>query len=182
MEPVSGMPWTGAPMSTPAPAPRALPRNILVGLILVGLGVIFTGISYGWNFFAIRSGLFTGFVPYLQIEITLSVVEYLCIEVGLFLIFLGILRLLPSVLPWSRLGPILLLVGALVVAVMEMTEVALVSLTYPPSAVQLPDWANYVLSGTLVAGYIVSSLGLLLSLFAVAKGLLLRTFPTPGPP
>ncbi len=181
MDPVSGAPWTGAAMSTPAPAPRALPKKILVGLILLGLGVIFAGMSYGWNYFAIRFGFASGIVRYIQIEITLGVIEYLCVELGLFFILWGILRILPSVLPWSRAGPPLILAGASVTAGMNLIGAVLVSLTYPPSTLQLPDWASYVLAGTLIAGSIVAALGLLLSLFAVAKGLL-QPPTTPGQP
>ncbi len=166
----------------PTPVPGRLPRSIRAGLILVGLGVLFTGISYGWNFFGIRASLASGFVFYITVEVALSVIEYLCLELGLFLILRGILRLLPRVLPWSRLGPIILLVGAFVVTGLNLAELALVSLTYPPAQVQVPEWAGYVLSGILIAGYIVATLGLLLSLLAVAKGVVLRSSATPGPP
>lgn len=180
MEPISSAEWTGAPVSTPPPAPHSLPRIIVVGLILVGLGAVFTGISYGWNYFGIRSGFSSDFITYVQMEITLSVIQYLCIELGLFFIFLGILRLLPIVRPWSRVGPSLILAGALVTAGVNLTYLALITLTYPSSAFQIPEWAGNLILGTMIVGYMVATVGLLLSLFAVAKGVVLRTVTTTG--
>ena len=182
MEPVPSPPWAGAPtMMSPPPSTR-LPRNVLIGFILAGLGVVLSGISYGWSYFGIRSGFATAIVTYIQVDIILSVTEFLCIEVGLFLVFLGILRLLPRVHLWSRLGPFLILAGSIVVAAIDLVEAALIAMTYPPSTAQVPNWAAYAILATLVAGYVVTTLGLVVSLFAVAKGVLLRTSAAPGVP
>lgn len=179
MEPVPSPLGMGAPTMLPPPVSTQLPRKVLAGFILEGVGVVFTGISYGWNYFGFRAGYVASFQDVIRIEILLSVVQYLCIEVGLFLIISGILRLLPEVRPWSRVGPIAILVGALLIAVLELYEVGSI---FPNGATPLPDWVSYALEATLIAGYVLATTGLVVSLFAVAKGILSRGRPAAGLP
>lgn len=179
MEPVPSLPWTGAPTMMPPPPPTRLPRNVLIGFILAGLGVAFTGVSYGWNYFGVRSALGGSIYTFIQIEILLGLVELLLLQLGLFFIFLGVLRLLPGARPWSRLGPMFILVGTLVVVGFDLLEVALFS---PPGGGTLPEWVSYVFLVMFVAGSVLTTAGLLVSLFAVVKGILLRTSAAPGAP
>lgn len=166
-------------MMLSAPVSTRLPTKVLAGFFLEGVGVVFTGISYGWSYFGFRAGYAASFEDLIRIGILLTVVEYLCIEAGLFLIFSGILGLLPEIRPWSRVGPIAILTGALLIAVLELYEMALV---IPGGATPLPDWVGYALAATLIAGYVLATIGLVLSLFAVAKGILLRAPRAPGLP
>lgn len=179
MEPVPSPPWTGASTMMPPAAPTRLPKNILLGFSLAGLGVVFTLASRSWEYFGLQSSLGISFYTFIQIEILLNLVEFFLLQLGLFFIFLGTLRLLPNVRPWSRIGPIFILVGALVVAGFDVFEAAI---TTPPGVGTLPEWVSYAFLVTLLAGSVLTTLGLIASLFAVVKGVLLRSPPTPGVP
>lgn len=179
MEPVPSPPWMGAQATLPPLPPTKLPRMVLMGFVLAGLGVVFTGVSYGWNYFGLRSGLGGSIYNYIQVEILLGLVELLLLQLGLFFIFLGVLRVLPRVRPWAWVGPMFILVGTLVVVGFDLVNVTLFS---SPGGGTLPEWTTYVFLATLIVGSVLITLGLLISLFAVAKAVLLRTPSSPGLP
>lgn len=151
---------------------RSLPTQVLLGIALAGIGVILAGASGAWNYFGVRS--FTvNFAAFLQVEVLLSVAEILSLQIGLFLILWGILGILPRASLWSRLGPDLILVGAIVLAGVGFAELALYSVSYPGGSINGLLWLADVIVGAEVAGQVLPPLGLLLSLLAVAKAILL---------
>jgi hypothetical protein len=180
MQPLSSFPEGGVESSRAGPLVRGLPKDVLVGLILGAVGFMFTAGSYIWNDFGIRmyGGDFTFFIG---VEVGLSVTEFVSLQFGLFLIFRGVLRALPRMHPWSRMGPLLILIGALTVALFGIAELLLVY-SAPSSSGSGLDWLYLALMIIDLAGYLATTLGLILSLFAVARGVLSRRPAPPGVP
>lgn len=153
---------------------RNMPRNMLLGLGLAGIGVAFTAILYAWDSLGIRLLNPSGFADYFVLQFGLSLVGFISLQVGLFLLLRGILHLLPISHPWSRIGPLLILGGALVVVAFGITEVVIESSGFSASAGSTLELLFLGLSVVNLAGYLATTLGLVISVLAIAKGVLLR--------
>lgn len=176
MEPSGLPPSTGMRAPVSLTARPGLPTLIVLGLVLAGIGILLTGAAWAWNYFAFRT--FNGsFTAFFQVQILLTVVEGLCLQIGLFLILTTILSMLPGTGPWSRLGPILILVGALVAAAVGLGEFALEPLAFSGGAMGDLAWLFDAISVAILGAYVATTLGLILSLFAVAKAVRLRSSP-----
>ncbi len=180
----SGVPLS---METLPPAPpavrRRLPTQILLGIVLAGVGVVFAGISTTWNYLGPRN-FPDGLATFVENGILLSLAEMLCLQVGLFLILWGIVRILPRVRLWSQLGPLLILVGALLGAAVGLVEYAQTSAALSGGATSSPEWLGDLLLGSSLTAYVATTLGLVVSLAAVAWAIVLRPSPqaVPLPP
>ncbi len=159
---------------------------MLVGIILACLGVGFTGFVFAWGYFAQRA--LTGpesLAAFFQTQAALSAAQNLALYLGFFLLFNGILRFLPKARVWSWLGPILILTGGVAFVLADVALFMLSPYIYPP-AFNAPNFTSYVTlysqigSSAEFAGSIAVVLGALLSLVAVARGILARRAP-PGP-
>ncbi len=179
---------SGGPNETTGPVSRRaeMPRDILTGIILACFGVGFTGIIFGWGYFAMRGvGTPGGFVVVFQTVDALEAAQALVLNLGLFLLFLGILRRLPRGGVWSLLGPVLVLVGGIALAIAASAQSLLVPFLFSPPFPSPGPEANVALLQTvgnaaLFVGGAAASLGLLISLIAVARGVLARRAPS-GP-
>ncbi len=170
----------------PAPVPTAvrhapLPREVLVGIALVVIGLAFTAGSYVWSYFGIRQISPRDLPTYFQVEDALFLVDAVTVNVGFFLILWGILRRLPSLGVWSVAGPILILIGAAALAAFYLAELAYAPVLYlPTGGTAPPAWLYTVLPGVLIFGGVATSLGMLVALVGVARGIMAqRTGPFP---
>lgn len=148
----------------------------------MGIAAVLTLASYAWSFFGIRMFLGSSIEDYIRIQIALSATEFLALHVGLFLVFAGVLGLLPRSHPWSRVGPLLILVGALIVAGFGVAEWFLVYSGTSTTPGSLLEALFLVLLAVDIAGYVATAVGLILSLFAVVLGVLARRPPASNAP
>lgn len=169
------------------PPHRRSPSAMRLGIVLACMAVVLTGIVWTWESFGLAfmltNGGFRGFQTYIQIQDGLLAAESLLAGVGFFLILTGVLRLLRRAHILSSLGPVLVLVGGLVSGLIYLALVVLSPVTIPPFATPPPAWLMSTLEGALISGTVASALGMVLSLVAIARGVLSRgTVPAPTVP
>lgn len=160
-----------------------LPADIRLGIALLLLGLVFMAVSFVSPFILMSLILPAGVNAYLQIDLTLSLIEVISLSLGLFLVLRGILRLLPPIALRSCLGPLLIFVGAVVFAVAYAGMVLAYS-AYPPYE-NAGFYALYLASAIMsIAGEVLIVLGSILALIAVARGVLAQhrgSAPPTGP-
>lgn len=157
-------------MASPTRRPIELPREVLLGIALVGFGVVFIGFAVGWDYFGFRVlGSVSVIATFFQIEFALGAAQNLFLNLGFFLILWGILRTLPRLDSWYWVGPMLLLAGGLLATATGLAQVALAPSIYPPASggnlMELFD-ATYIVS---IAGSLAETVGTIVALVAVAR-------------
>lgn len=162
-------------------APR-LPNEIKAGIVLTSVGLAFTVSSYGWVYLAMNMRLTSTITSYMQVTLTLGLAQQLSLGLGFFLIFWGVLRLLPRVGFWSRLGPLLILIGAILGAVASAADLALVASLFSPSGNTSSITFYEMVTVAGVSGNVVVTLGTVLALVAVAFGALAQRRSLNAPP
>lgn len=175
MQQAAPPPWSPVPNITTSPVRPGFPRSLVAGFVLAGFGIVLAALSNSWILLGFGFLAGSGFTTFLQAQVLLQVAGFLALQLGLFLILAGIFARLPNVAPWARLGPVLILVGALLVTGFGLFEFAMLASVYslPPS--NGISWPGLALVVVEIAGYALSTVGLVFSLFAVAKGAFLRT-------
>ncbi|HII40471.1 MAG TPA: hypothetical protein HA326_04550 [Thermoplasmata archaeon] len=161
-----------------------IPLGIRVGIILVIVGLAFIGVIFAWGYYNLR-GLTSlqDLVRLFQGQYALAAVQSLLLEVGFFLIFDGILRILPRMRRWTRVGPFLILLGGVLLAAGDLA-----GFVYAPSMYGPADLSNIgqvlpTVAALAEIGSLVVETGMILSLIAVALGALARRIPpTPSAP
>ena len=148
-----------------------LPPDIRLGIAFLITGLAFVAASFVWPYFFAGTVLSTGSIAaYMQISLGLSLGELLSGSLGVVLVFRGILRLLPPIGAAARLGPLLILVGALLFSVGYGSMIFLAYSIYPPFGASLPT-VYYELSTLLgVGGQVLTVIGSVLAFVAVARG------------
>lgn len=181
MESFPSPPLASAEPFTPTRTIHGLPSRVFIGLTLMGIGAAITVATYAWNFFGPRMYVGFGFEDFIRISVALSATEFLCLQIGLFLVLSGILRILPPSRPWSRIGPLLILIGAVIVAGFGITDLFLMGSTgaTPGGLLEGLYLALLVLD---IAGYLATTVGLIVSLFAAVHGVLARRPSAATPP
>lgn len=159
--------------NVPPPVARtSVPLGIRIGIALMGAGVAFTVAAYTWGYFGL-SLFVRNLVTFVRVQLALFIAESLLLNVGLFFVLRGVLRLLPKAGPWSWTGPILVLLGGLAVAAANATDYVL-SWIFGFGVATSLEWLVTVLFIVLITGSAAVSLGLLLSLVGVVRGVLAR--------
>lgn len=175
-----GQDWN--PPLAPVSGSLRLSTEINAGIVLAIVGLVFEGSSSVWRFFAVRMFMGSGLATYLQVEQALGLATGFFLELGFFLIFRGVLRLLPRIGSLSRLGPLLILIGAIVSAVGYAVLIVLVPVIYYPS---YPAGILVTLEVASVvaqfAGSVTVTIGTILALVAVARGVLVGRASPPPP-
>lgn len=128
--------------------------------------------SYTWSYFGFRLVAFLDIYGFFQIDYALGLVQELLLDVGFFLILRAVLRHLPVFDRWARAGPPLILLGAVVLAVVDAIEILYAPVLYDPIAGAAYPWLYYVVPAFSVLGSVAVSLGLILSIVAVGRGVL----------
>ncbi len=168
--------------------PRSkMPAAVLIGIVLTCLGVGFTGVIFAWGFFALR-GLTgpEGDTGFFQTQYALSAAKSLILNLGWSLLGVGILRILPRGGLWSWVGPVLIFAGGVAVAIAFVAQMLLVPFLFPTplgsqtSGISVSFWES-TSNAAFFAGSMAVTVGILLSLVAVARGILARR-AVPGPP
>ncbi len=166
-----------------------MPADVLIGIVLTCLGVGFTGIIFAWGFFGLRAIAAAGDIAaFFQTQYALSAAQSLILNVGLFLLLVGILRILPRGSRWSWLGPALILAGGVAITIANVLQIYLAPFLFPPQLNSQSPGLNVglvegVSSAAFFVGSMVATVGTLLSLVAVARGVLTRrASPEPSAP
>ena len=147
-----------------------LPADIRLGFALMIFGLAFTAVSVTWPFFLAGALPPSDLALYMQISLVVGLVQSLSASLGLALVFRGVLRFLPRIGPWPRLGPLLIFVGALLFGAGYAGMILFASFIFPPYGGSLSGEV-YALSGLVgLAGEIITVIGGIVSLFAVARG------------
>ncbi len=174
-----------APVSVaPTPPPPHPTSPIQLGIALALVGVVLEGVFLAWNYFGlpfiIANGSTAGFATYLRVQAGLFAAESLFSSVGIYLILTWILRILPRASRWAAPGPLLVLIGGLLLALLGVVEFAITANSFPPTGASLPEWVGEAEEAVSIAGALVGALGLVLALVAIVRGALVRVAP-PSP-
>lgn len=181
-----GMTLQPTPLSSPgspaAPVTKArgprLPPGMRVGAVLVCVGVAFTGVLAAWGYLAVRAVASPrDLVGVYQTQDALQATQNLLLSVGFYLLFQGAVRVLPRGGLWTRLAPLLILIGGASFAIGDVALFAMAPVLYAPLSGQPIDFASVtaLLSAVTVTGWVGSVAGVagtVLSLVAVAQGAL----------
>ncbi len=170
------------PLSTVSPAPVALafraplPRGILAGIVLALAGVSVSGLSWAWSRNGVSNiGSLDELVARVQVSNALAAAQALVTGLGLFLILMGIARLLAGSSPWCRVGASLVLIGALVRASVQLTLLWLAPSLYSPPGPTAFLLIINVMTALVEVGGVASGVGILLALIGIARGALARS-------
>ncbi len=159
----------------PAPRPR-LPRGILLGLVLDLAALITLVIWQIWSFYAVRASFLSGnILAFFEIQSILSAVQILLVGIGLFLVFVGLARLLSGSRPWSRLGAFFVLLGALVGASLNIVYLVLLLIAWSPNPGTGTTYVSVIFeyaSPMSLVYQVVIGVGFILALLGIARGVL----------
>ncbi len=178
-------PSTGpAPGAVPTSAHRFdMPKGVVLGVVLVGFGVVFRSAGLVWSYFGFRGlGSFNSLAAFFQIQFSLGAAQALLMNLGFFLIYWGILRTLPRFELWYWVGPVLVLLGGLLAVAGDLAQIVIAPSLYPPANGSGLEGLLTVVYGTLVVASLAETVGTILALVAVARGVFAWRAMKGGPP
>ncbi len=178
------LPPTPPPVTPPSFLARRLPDEVRFGIFSVLCGVAVSVASATWSYFGLQVFQPPSVAAYFQVGAAFSAANVILFDTGYFLIFRGILKTLESSEPIARIGPLLILVGGLALAAVDMVEVVLAPSLYTPYASPGLAWFYNVAATFFIATSLLVPLGMVLSFLAVAWRLVIRrpaALASPGP-
>lgn len=176
MQPNTPSAGAGFVFAAPRIPPRAMPRWVVIGLVLAGTGYLMGRLPSLLILYLLRIG---PILLYVQVQLALTSVGVLLLGVGLYLVFRDLRERLPMGRPWISMGALAVLAGAVCTAAIGLVDLALAPSMYGGAVLSsLPVYVFEAISEAVWVAETAIGAGVLLALFGTVRGL---TSPAPSP-